>query len=278
MYKKEKILQVAEEIYEEARGVKPYVIVAQPRRDKKEKAAQNLEGCFDVHVNFDGFSHAFVDIEGEKVDVARNFLMEAAIESGAKYMLFVGEDTVFPFDGFLKLHEVAEKNPKAMITGVYYVKISVPMIMVNKDGYVIPANVDPGQLIESWQTGLDCALIPIQLLKEMKESDPEIPFCCCITDNSNENKPFIGEDNFFEYRVRKMGYKILTTTDVQCLHMDLASGKYTAHPSVNLEDYFTQIPVTTPLTFEDRRYITKRWVDRIPKGSENSEVKNGTDN
>jgi len=115
---------------------------------------------------------------------------------------------------------------------------------------------------------MDCMLIPIELLKEMKAQDPEIPFCCIGT-NIGEI-PFIGEDNFFVHRLHKMGIKLLVDTNVQCLHIDLASGKYTAHPSVDLRNYQTNIPITTPLTWEDKQYIDDRWVNRLPKGSNHS--------
>lgn len=106
------------------------------------------------------------------------------------------------------------------------------MIMVRQGNWINIPNVDPGQLIEAWQTGMDCMLIPIDILKRMKEEEPELPFCCIISQVGNI--PFIGEDNFFVHRVHKMGVKLLVNTDVQCLHMDVASGKYTAHPSVDL--------------------------------------------
>jgi hypothetical protein len=64
-----------------------------------------------------------------------------------------------------------------------------------------------------------------------------------------------------------MGIKLLVNTDVQCLHMDLATGNYTAHPSVDLKNYYTNIPIGRPLTLDDKNYIDKRWIDRLPKGS-----------
>lgn len=271
MYKKESIMKVAHEIDENAKKIKPYFIICQPRRDKNEKPAQNLDGHHSMHLNVDGYSRAYVSIDGEKVDVARNYLMECAIESDAKYMLFVGEDTVLPFDAFHKLHETAEKNPGCMVTGVYYVKLSIPMIMVRKGECIVPANVDPGQIIEAYETGLDAALIPISILKALKEEDPECPFCCII--NKMEGIDFIGEDNFFNYRLRKAGFRILTDTNVQCLHMDLATGKYTAHPSVDIKNYFTNMPITTPLTMADKYEIDKRWFTRLPKME--NEVKEG---
>ena len=266
MYKKEKIFKVLDEIVEESKTIKPYVVVAQPRRDLNEIPAQNFEGYTGLHIDFSGFSHGFIKIGGESVDVARNYLIEQVIESGCKYMLFIGEDTVLPYDGFMKLHKTAEENPDSMVVGVYYIKLSIPMIMIKKDDFVIPANVDPGQVFEAWQTGLDAALIPVSILKKMKDEDPEIPFCCIA--NNIKDIPFIGEDNFFVYRLRKLGFKLLVNTDVQCLHMDLANGKYTAHPSVKLNNYFTQIPITTPLTMEDKEYIDHRWSDRLPGNKE----------
>jgi len=270
MYNRDKIIATMQDIYDTSKEIAPYVLIAQPRRDLKETAAQNFDGYDNLHVDLHGFSHGFVHIGGEKVDVARNYLMEQAIESGAKYLLFIGEDTVVPYDAFKILHKTAEANPDAVITGVYYIKLSDAMIMVRNKNWITIPNVDPGQLIEAWQTGMDVMMIPIDLLKKMKEEEPELPFCC-IGNNINDEIPFVGEDNFFVHRLHQRGTKLLVNTDVQCLHMDLASGKYTAHPDVDLKKYFTQIPVTEPLTMEDKEYIDKRWVDRLPEGTGSKE-------
>ena len=265
MYNKEKIFQTFNAITEESKSIKPYLIICQPRRSLKEVPAQNFEGYMGLHIDMCGYSHAFCNIGGEKVDVARNHLFNLAIESDAKYMLFAGEDTVIPYDGFLKLHDTAEKNPDAMIVGVYYIKLSTPMIHVKDGDYIHPANVDPGQLLDTWSCGLDCALIPIKILKEMKELDPENPFCCIGGPDIIPNIPFIGEDTYFTYRLRKEGYKILCNTDVQCLHCDLESGKYTAHPSVDLINYHTNFPMTEELTMQDKEFIDKRYVRELEK-------------
>jgi len=255
-----------QEIYDESKTIKPYVVIAQPRRNLEETAAQNFDGYEGLHIDLMGFSHGFVNIGGEKVDVARNYLIEQALESGAKYMLFIGEDTVVPYDGFKKLLKTAEENPGAVVTGVYYIKCSDAMIMVREGDWITIPNVDPGQLIEAWQTGMDIMLIPIALLKQMKEEAPDMPFCC-IGNNINGEIPFIGEDNFFVHRLHKRGTKLLVNTDVQCLHMDLASGMYTAHPSVDLKNYYTNIPPTRPLTLDDKEFIDRRWADRLPEGT-----------
>jgi len=266
MYNREKIIATMQEIYDESKTIAPYVLIAQPRRNLEETAAQNFDGYDGLHIDLMGFSHGFVHIGGEKVDVARNYLIEQALTSGAKYMLFIGEDTVLPYDGFKVLHETAEANPDAVVTGVYYIKCSDAMIMVRNGDWITIPNVDPGQLIEAWQTGMDVMMIPISLLQKMKDEAPDLPFTC-IGNNINDEIPFIGEDNFFVHRLHKRGTKLLVNTDVQCLHMDLASGLYTAHPSVDLKNYYTNIKPTRPLTLDDKEFIDRRWADRLPEGT-----------
>jgi len=261
MYKKEKIFETFKDIIKESESIKPYVIICQPRRNLNEIPAQNFNGSIGIHIDMCGYSHAFTNIGGETVDVARNYLIEQAIASDAKYMLFIGEDTILPIDAFNKLHKTAEQNPDAMIVGVYYLKASSPMIYIKKNDYIIPADVSPGQLIDTWLSGLDCALIPVKILKDLKAKEPDNVFCCIASPNSVSeipNLPFIGEDNYFIHRLRKEGYKILCDTDVQCLHIDLESGKYAAHSSVDLRNYFTNIPITEEFTTLDKKYIEER--------------------
>jgi hypothetical protein len=269
VYNREKIIDVMQEIYDESKSIAPYVLIAQPRRDLNETAAQNFDGYDGLHIDLMGFSHGFVHIGGEKVDVARNYLIEQALTSGAKYLLFIGEDTVLPYNGFKVLHETAEKNPDAVVTGVYYIKCSDAMIMVRNGNWITIPNVDPGQLIEAWQTGMDVMMIPISLLQKMKDEAPDLPFTCIGSqiDGPKGIIPFIGEDNFFVHRLHKRGTKLLVNTDVQCLHMDLASGMYTAHPSVDLKNYYTNIKPTRPLTLDDKDFIDRRWHDRLPEGT-----------
>lgn len=265
-----KIIDVMKGIKKESDEIMPFVCICQPRRDLKETAAQKLDGYEGLHIDVLGYSHAFVNIGGEKVDAARNYLFEKALESGAKYMLFVGEDTVLPYDGFLKLLDTCRKNPKSAAVGVYYIKCSSAMIMIREGNYIYPANVDPGQEFEVWQAGMDAMLIPMDMVEAIKKDDPEIPFTCIGHPSvpGLEELPFIGEDNFFYYRMRQMGYKIICNTDVQALHCDLASGCYTAHPSITPEiikqNYFTNFPMTRPLAMADKAEIDKRWIERLP--------------
>ena len=266
MYNRDKIIQTLRDIVQESKDIAPYVVVAQPRRKKEEVPAQNFQGHGKTHIDMMGHSHGYIECIGEVVDVARNYLIDQVIESGAKYMFFIGDDTVIPWDGFHILHKTAEENPNSIVAGVYYIKCSGPMIMKRTpENHVITANVDPGQVFEAWQTGMDCMLMPVSILKKMRDAEPDIPFCCIASEI--EDIPFIGEDNFFVHRLRKFGVKLLVNTDVQCLHMDMATGKYTAHPSVDLRKYYTNVKPTGVLTLEDKAFIDQRWANRLPIGS-----------
>lgn len=274
MYNKEKIMNLLEDIVNTSKDIAPYVVIAQPRRCKEEIPAQKFDGrpgMGEEHVDMHGFSHGFCNIYGEKVDVARNYLIEQVLESNAKYMFFIGEDTVVPYHAFKTLHKTLEENPNSIAVGVYYIKLGDAMIMVKENNWIVVPNVDQGQLFPVHMCGMDCMLIPVEVLKRMKEEEPELPFCCIA--NGIPNIPFIGEDNFFIHRVHKMGIKILCNTNVQCLHMDISNGKYTAHPNINLKDYHTNIQITERLSEDDREYIDKRWHERIPQGSNSEENK-----
>lgn len=266
MYNREKIMNTLGEIRDESGTIAPYVIIAQPRRDLNEQPAQEFNGHGLTHIDLMGYSHGFVDIGGEKVDVARNYLIDRCLEvTEAKYMFFIGEDTVVPWDAFDKLRQTAEANPRSVVTGVYYMKGSNPMIMVRENNIIKIPNIDPGQVIEAWQTGMDCMLIPLDLLREIQAKEPDLPFTCIA--NELVGFPFVGEDNFFVHRLHKHGIKLLVNTSVQCLHMDLASGKYTAHPNVDLNDYYTSIKPTSRITLKDKKEMDERWISRIPEGT-----------
>jgi hypothetical protein len=273
MYKEEKIKEMIAHISESrkatGKGVKPYLAIAQPRRDAKEQAAQKFPNDklkFGTFLNH--YSSIYLWTDGQMVDTARNMLCEQAIQHDAKYMFFIGEDTVVPYTSFLDLHMLAEANPDAVVSGVYYFKGGEPMVFVKDEyGYLKTANVEPGQIIENpLLIGIDVMVIPVRILKELKEKEPGCPLFCIVSEDSVwHDGAFIGEDEWFLKLLYKHNYRVLVNTDVQCLHMDLATGNYTAHESVDLNNYVCQIKPNRRLTGADRTYLDNRWSSRIPK-------------
>jgi len=270
MYNKELIYRDAKQIITNSKNINPYVVIAQPRRNLNEIPSQTFDGI-SMHIDVMGFSHGFINIGGEKVDVARNYLIEKCIDSGAKYMFFIGEDTVIPYDGFIKLHETCEKNPGAIAIGVYYIKTSSPMISIEENKTIKVADVSPqDKAFEVQMAGMDAMLIPVSILKKMKSIEPDNPFCCILNNiqiDEDTYVDFIGEDNYFYNRCKNIGIPILCNTNVQCLHMDLATGKYSAYDNIDLSQYMTNIPITERLTLKDKSYLDNRWTNRLPKGN-----------
>ena len=269
MYDRDVILQNAKNIVSNADVITPFVVIGQPRRDLNEKAAQYFQSNLVPDIDLTGYSHGYINIGGEKVDVARNYIMEACMDSHAKYLFFIGEDTVIPYDGFTKLLNVCETSPGSIAVGVYYMKLSNALIMEKVESWLVVADVSPSRKpFPIYTSGMDAMLIPLDILRKIKADEPANPFCAIINNITVDGTyiKFIGEDNYFCHRMERAGIPIICDPSVQCLHMDLATGKYTAHPDIDLDNYSTQIPVTERLTAHDRIYIEQRWSDRVPKG------------
>jgi len=266
MYSKVRIMEYMQKIIDSEDEYNAYVLIAMPLRDNTPPAQNVIEQAY-MSVDFQGFSTGYIDIIGETIDVARNYLMEYALTSGAKYLLFMGEDTIMPFDGFLRLHETAEANPGSVVSGVYYAKYSSPIVRVLVDKWIVPADVTPGKIIKAHDSGMDAMLIPIDVLRKLKELEPELPFCAIYNAPNIEygGTYMIGEDYYFCHRLRDAGIDLLVNTDVQMFcYMELATGKYTAHPDVDLRNYQTRIPIADRLVLSDKDRLDKSWIDRYP--------------
>jgi hypothetical protein len=236
----------------ENKEIKPFVMIAQPKR-VGSIPVQNLAAYPATDIDLWGYSYGYTSIESNDVANNRNWLIDQVIDTGAKYLLFVDDDVALPYKAFKELHSTAKDNPDAMIVGVYYFKGSDPMIQVVEDDYIVPADVTPGKTFEAVSTGLGCALIPISILKKMRDTEPGIPYCWVT---NKEGEPFQGEDEWFTHRLRnKYGFKIICNTNVQCLHIYKPTGEFTAHPSVKLEDYRTTKPVTKPLESRPPQHV-----------------------
>jgi len=267
MYNKEKIYEIVKQY--SGKRQKPFVTILQPRRNMEETPAQQLSNWQNRHIDTTSFAVSYHAIGGQPVDVARNYLVEEAIKDDCSYILFVDEDTVLPFDGLNQLLETSRKFPDAIINGIYYVKFGQPMISV-KDGdeRIIVPDVTPNQIIRNvFNVGLGCTLIPLSIIKRLKKDYPDVPLFCIVPAKcfGDDDIKMMGEDTWFYELCKLAGIEIIADTNVQCLHMELATGKFTAHPDVNLENYVTNIPITERLTLADRQRVSKDYFDRICK-------------
>jgi hypothetical protein len=255
---------------------KPYISVLQPRRNFKETPAQQLQDWKNRMVDMTSVAVSWHGIDQNPVDSARCYLMDKAIEDDAKYALFVDEDTALPYFGVRNLIKTSEQFPEAIICAIYYVKFgNVMMSVVDDCGRWVLPDVTPnsGLIRNVVSTGLGCTLIPLSVIKKLQGIFPDMPLFCIVPDKmwGDDKVTFIGEDTWFYALCKKAGIEVIGDTSVQCLHMELKTGKYEAHPDVCIDDYLTNIPVTEPLTMTDRNRVSKDYNDRIC-GIENKET------
>lgn len=250
---------------------KPYISILQPRRNFAETPAQQLQDWRNRMIDMTSVAVSFHGIDQNPVDSARNYLIEKALEDDAKYALFIDEDTALPYYGVRNLVKTSEQfNDEKIIVGIYYVKFGNVMMSVQDEceRWVLPDVTPNSGLIRNvLSTGLGCALIPMKIIKRMKEHFEGVPLFCIVPEKTwgDEKVVFMGEDTWFYALVKKMGIEVVGDTSVQCLHMELKTGKYEAHPDVCLDDYLTNIPITTRLTMTDRNRVSKDYHDRICK-------------
>ena len=246
----------------------PYIAILQPRRTFRETPAQQLENHVERMIDLTSMSVSFHAIDGNPVDVAYNYLIEKAIDDNAKYAITIEEDVVVPWDGVKRLLKTSQDYPDAIIVGVYYIKFGDVMISLrDSDNRWFPIDPTPNTVIRRniQSCGLGCTLIPIHVIHKIKAEFPDLPLFCVVPEGcwSDPEIKDIGVDTWFYHLAAKCGVEIICDTHVQCLHVELATGKYTAHPDVNLDDYVTNMPISSPLTLRDRERVSMDYIRRI---------------
>ena len=249
-------------------AVKPFIAILQPRRTFKEIPVQLLESHVNRMIDCTAIAVSMHAIDGNPVDVAENWLIEKALEDDVEYAMFIEEDTALPFYGLVNLVSTAEQNPGAIVVGVYYVKFGGPMMgKIDEKGRWTYLDVTPntGLRRNIGFSGLGCALIPLSVIKKIKKQFPDLPLFCIIPEKcwGDEKVKAMGNDTWFYNLAKKCGVEVICDTSVQCLHVELATGKYTAHPDIDLDDYFTNFPITEKLTYKDRRRVERDYHARI---------------
>lgn len=146
---------------------------------------------------------------------ARDNIARYAIEHNYEYVLFLDSDMVLPSD---LIYRLLEENTD-MVTGLYFKRGDKfePVIFKNlrtRKG-AKQSNVDPitdypkNTTFEIECAGMGCSLIKTKVFKEVYNK-----YHCM-----HELMSGIGEDFSFFLRARKLGYKLLCNTGIQCGHI-----------------------------------------------------------
>jgi len=157
-------------------------------------------------------SHIVVGFQ--PVDEARNLIVDYAKQMGAKYLMFVDDDTLVPPFAIPRLLNLKTK----VASGVYYTKSQPPTPVILKAD--APGGYDKwsyGDVIEVDYVGLGCCLIDMSIFDELEK-----PYFKYQRGSPDPFTPqaHIGEDVYFCKKVKDKGYPIMVDTYVQCGHED----------------------------------------------------------
>ena len=200
-------------------------------------------GRMQMPINGQVFQHI---IKGMEVGQARNLAVQHMMSMPKghrpKWLFFLGDDMIPPWDGFVRLYEEAEKNDWGCLTGLYYWKGEPPTPLTWRNDHI--GRLKPGHdykvgdVIWVDLTGLDFTLIRTSVLEEMEEKWPGEPFFKtgpslraslpdAIKEHADANKKSIvmhTEDVWFYNKVKSLGHKIGVHTGVRVAHIDVKSG------------------------------------------------------
>ena len=186
--------------------------------------------CMDQNSTFFTASLASLDYDGERMMIsnslvydARNKLADVAIENNFDYLLFIDSDMVFPKDGYKRLLS----HNKDIVGGLYFGRRGEHSPVAYKEVVTRTTFRNPSctpidnisGLQEVQGIGLGFCLIKVEVLKKIRKRYKSI----------FEPIKGLGEDLAFEYKARKLGYKIYCDCDIDLGHV--------AQTIVRREDY-----------------------------------------
>jgi hypothetical protein len=180
-------------------------------------------------MNWSGMTHV---AKGLAVDAARNKLVEIALKEGYEWLFFRDDDVIAPPDALIKLY--ALKTP--ISAGVVWAKQFPTQPMIFKKG-VHGGYMDwkRGDVFEADWTGMGCTLIHTSVFRQMEPPWFKTDFGSLADDEAGD--PYLQahtEDFYFCDKAAKIGYKPIVDTNVQCIHLDVSTGKkYLFHDELN---------------------------------------------
>lgn len=198
-------------------------------------------GRMQMPINGQVFQHIIKGFEvGRGRNMAVEHIMKMPKEERPRYLFFLGDDMIPPWDGFVKLYEEAEAGKWDCLTGLYFWKGEPPTPLVwrhEKVGRMQPGkDFKVGEVVWVDLTGLDFTLIRVSTLEKFAERFPGQDFFR-TGPSLRKGMPDVikkyalpesivthTEDVWFYGKLREMGCKIGVHTGVRVAHLDVNSG------------------------------------------------------
>jgi len=170
---------------------------------------------------------SLIMVEKQPIDVARNAIVDTALEQGAKYLFFLDDDVICPKFSVLALGSILQTRPDAMVaSGIYVNKNMSADPVIFKDGY--PGSYldwDVNQEFEVDMCGAGCMLINTEVFKYLEK--PYFQFTQEYEKVGDDIQlKGVSEDVYFCNKVKEAGFKIYAHGSVLCAHYNNADDKF----------------------------------------------------
>jgi len=172
------------------------------------------------------FNTNFHMVRGKPVAEARNEMAEFAISVGAKYLFFIGDDTVPPAHALRQLiYRMEQDGTIGVVGGVYCSKTNPPAPLVFKDnGRGSYWDWKVGEFFQCSGLGMDCTLIRVDMLKDIPKPWFKTVDTDLFLDGKNAAELWT-EDLWFLKAVGETAWKIYCDASVICDHHDVYNNK-----------------------------------------------------
>ncbi len=158
-----------------------------------------------------------------KKDPSKNYaslrteVVNKALESKAKWLLFLDSDVFLPKDAVNRLMS----HNKDIVNGIYWMKTQPPQpVIYNQVGDGPIWNITPqDELLKIGGAGLGCCLIKMDVFRKFQEKGIDFFKQDWIyRKNQRRVQVSLGEDHWFFEQARELGFDIWCDTNVMCDH------------------------------------------------------------
>ena len=168
---------------------------------------------------------------GDNYASLRNKCVDEVVKRGSKYCFFMDDDVFVPETTLGTMLSHMQKGLK-IVSGLYYKKSeTVEPVIFKELGSGPYYNYPINDIFEVEGSGAGCLFIDTEVFDKMREAG--IPYFkqdwLMETKDGNGVKGAIqveiGEDHWFYYQAKKLGYKIYCDSSLCCDHLDVRTGK-----------------------------------------------------
>lgn len=166
-------------------------------------------------------------VKNMEVGIARNYAVEKllSMENTPEYLCFIGDDMLFPWNGFIMLHEEMQTGKWDVLTGLYFMKGEPPVpLMFRKEvkGHLqAGVHYTPGDVVRVDLTGLDFTLIKSNVFEKIGDA----PWFKTGPTKKDETLIRHTEDVFFMDKCLEAGLKIGVHTGIKIAHLYTKTGE-----------------------------------------------------